>query len=426
MTRDESIALWRECEEIRIAWLAEGKSEYGVCDSAASKWNTWAEAMLSDRKKLDLKGLWQTRGERLSEANNDETAEWIKLASVDFSDLIFVTSDMRTRYEVPKNDQEQSRLITTGGSAAHFIGYVFPWLVDFSRSRFVGRAWFTLAKFRGPTWFGRTIFEGPAWFEGGEFSRETFFGSAIFRDTSSFEKAKFSSSDGDIGASFFGINSERAFNLSGASFELLPDLRQANCKQAPDLDDVYFPIPSLFGKRSTADANVKFRAIRRLAIQGHDHENEARAFKGEVRAKRGSQHKWYHAPFWVGILYDTLCDFGVSIMRPFLLWLVSIPLFTSIYLEQANKFATALLSCSDGTPIWEKALVFSLKNSVLFVSWDREQIRSAYACLYYKVPSNTELIVPTSSAFIQAFQSIWSAILIFLFLLAVRNNFKIK
>ncbi|MGB0086617.1 MAG: hypothetical protein WBP94_14760, partial [Rhodomicrobiaceae bacterium] len=80
----------------------------------------------------------------------------------------------------------------------------------------------------------------------------------------------------------------------------------------------------------------------------------------------------------------------------------------------------------DNTAHWLKSLLFALKNSILFVQWDREQIRSAYACLYPQQPSQTDLIVPVTNAFIQAAQSIWSAVLIFLFLLAVRNQFKIK
>lgn len=171
---------------------------------------------------------------------------------------------------------------------------------------------------------------------------------------------------------------------------------------------------------------AKYRAICRLSIQGHDHENEAKAFKGEIRSKRGTEHKPWHAPFWFGILYDALSDFGRSMMRPFGIWLLSIPAFVTAYLFHAGKLSAFSASCADGTSHWLKSLIFALKNAVLIVNWDRDQIRSAYACLYDLQPTELAFTVPTTNAIIQAFQSVWSAVLIFLFLLAVRNQFKIK
>ena len=61
MTRDETVALFLECEakraEVRDAALAEGKSEEEARDiaheAAKEHWNAWAEDMLAKRKALE-------------------------------------------------------------------------------------------------------------------------------------------------------------------------------------------------------------------------------------------------------------------------------------------------------------------------------------------------------------------------------------
>ncbi len=66
MTRDETVALFLECEakrgEARAAALAEGKSEAGAEDTAheAAKahWNAWAEGLLAERKAMEADGRW--------------------------------------------------------------------------------------------------------------------------------------------------------------------------------------------------------------------------------------------------------------------------------------------------------------------------------------------------------------------------------
>ena len=66
MTRDETIALFLECEakraEARAAALAGGKSgddtETAAHDAAKAHWNAWAEARLAERKAMEADGRW--------------------------------------------------------------------------------------------------------------------------------------------------------------------------------------------------------------------------------------------------------------------------------------------------------------------------------------------------------------------------------
>ncbi len=295
---------------------------------------------------------------------------------------------------------------------------VFDW------AHFEGSVGFAATHFRDIARFDQCVFSGTTWFHHALFDNDVWMGQVKFRGYTDFYKAKF-----DQQSSFYGIQSDGAFILNAVFFRTIPDFTQASFQGTPRIDSAIIPPMEFFPTLEATvaqDLQARYRAIRQLAIAGHDHESEAKAFKAEMRAKRGTEHKWWHAPFWFGVIYDALSDFGQSIMRPFWIWGLSILVFSAAYLAHAGKLATWSASCADGTPYWLKSLVFALKNAILFVSWDREQVRSAYACLYDLQPSTTEFVVPVTNALIQTGQSVWSAILIFLFLLAVRNQFKIK
>jgi hypothetical protein len=137
---------------------------------------------------------------------------------------------------------------------------------------------------------------------------------------------------------------------------------------------VKFPLPG-FWQKGQDELIGQYRAIRRMAIQGADYEREQMAFKGELRLRRRILDKPWHAGLWLGILYDGVADCGRSIVRPFAAWLASIFVFAVIYMRAADAEG---LSCS-----------------VPFIK-----------ALFVQVPL--------------------SATPIFLFLLAVKNRYKIK
>ena len=109
-------------------------------------------------------------------------------------------------------------------------------------------------------------------------------------------------------------------------------------------------------------------------------------------------------------------------MRPFLIWLVSIVAFAAAYLASAGRLAYLTDACgvtgAYAATQWFNALLLSVKNAILFVGLDRNVDVQA-ACLYGAA-------MPAWSAFAFMAQNVFSALLIFLFLFAVRNQFKIK
>ena len=71
------------------------------------------------------------------------------------------------------------------------------------------------------------------------------------------------------------------------------------------------------------DLSARWRALKRLAVQGHDHMHELEFFQNELKTRRWSTDRPWHAVFWFGLFYGWLSDFGRSIVRPLFWWAAS-------------------------------------------------------------------------------------------------------
>lgn len=438
MTRDETVALWQRCEDARAAALVEGKSEEEAHEVSKNIWNAWAKSVLEARRALEACGQFRTKsydgyhGFVAPETFGDSAAtiEWMQAALTNFNNFVF---EYRPNFggfifPGPALFGDSARYIraatvrepTVFKAGCRFSKAIFHMDAVFDWSEFNQSAVFRDAEFHGVARFGQCYFKGSAYFYRAEFEDEVWLGQCKFSGFTTFSQAEFKRV-----VSFNAARCEGAFQLSGAKFVKLPDFVQTSFAEAPRLDNVALPAIAFFPGLSLAgalDEQAKLRAIRRLAIAGNDYENESLAFRGEVRSRRLAIDKPWHAAFWLGALYDMLSDFGRSIMRPFYFWLLSTATFAAIYLANSGKLADYAASCAkpgaDGTPQWLNALTLSAKNALVFAGTDRK-IEQPYACLY-------DSAVPVTDTFIQMGQTVCSAILIFLFLLAVRNRFKIK
>ena len=304
----------------------------------------------------------------------------------------------------------------------------FQNLADFAGVRFKEMATFHGADFQGQASFSCTQFEAATVYSDAKFYRGASFANASFVGAASFKGAIFYTNDtSQKVADFTAIKADRAFDLNDATFSKPPTFSQADFKQSPDLDKVYFPLPPPW-ERGDEELAAEFRHIRRLALQGHDYEREHRAFKGELRSRRGNIDCKYGLNFW----YDIFSDCGRSIWRPFLLWVLTLFGSTAAYLWNAGiGFANwrSLCWANESSVSW-KALSLSIANALPVIGPSRpEEIRSIYACLYGVsgvTQGSQQFNIPPWSPVIQAGQNVVSAILIFLFLLAIRNQFKIK
>ena len=101
MTRDETVALFLECEakraEARAAALAKGKDEHDAENTAhqAAKahWNGWAQTMLDERKAMEADGRWSRKS---------TISDWLWRAATNFNSCHFFDRRAATEVLAPK------------------------------------------------------------------------------------------------------------------------------------------------------------------------------------------------------------------------------------------------------------------------------------------------------------------------------------
>ena len=401
-------------------------------------WNAWADKMQAERKALESAGAWT--GDRDPFEWNDATRHWHTAAATDFSKHGF-------------------------GDNADFSAFIFPGEAGFGGANFNREAVFNGASFSGDAVFGGASFSGDVGFTEVSFSGPVRFDRASFSSYAGFSWATF-----EKAADFGGIEGRSTFSLAGATFLAVPDFIQAHFAEAPRLDDLRIEPRRLWPPtlarvkeyfQADRDLSARWRALKRLAVQGHDHMNELEFFQNELKARRWSTDHPWHAVFWFGLFYGWLSDFGRSIVRPLVWWVASALAFALLYFgahfDRAGKpfsvfgwiidrfalqpFGAAVappLQClaGSGDP-WRAALGTSARKALLFFGLDSsDKLTLNYACLYDivtqekapsgQLPASFYLDVPNSVIVYGIAQNIISAVLLFLLLLAIRNHFRIK
>ncbi len=304
--------------------------------------------------------------------------------------------------------------------AAEFRGATFKGAAAFGRARFEGEAVFEEVPFEGTALFWEVIFEGTARF-----------GLSTFEHSTSFYGAKFRAE-----ANFKAVQGNSVFTMADVEFIEVPDFQQATFVQAPRLDNVKIG-PQLtrwdklkaFFTKGDSEKEGRWRALKRLATQGHDHASEQLFFRDELLARRGVTDRYWHASFWLGVFYQIFSDFGRSLIRPLLWWTVGALVFAWIYLGHHPRGGEwLLLECIAGTSKpWVSALGLSLHRSLPALSGFGDKLPHFHACLYGVQSENPfRPIIPDVVSFLSVPQVLFSAVMIFLFLLAVRNHFRIK
>jgi len=347
---------------------------------------------------------------------------------------------------------------TTFKAATWFSGATFEGRAEFGGAAFERGAMFRKATFNADAWFGSTSFNADAGFRTVNFTGNVFFARVRFRGKADFQAAK----------------SDRAFTLTESVFETVPDFSQMSFAEAPRLDNlrlqtrvfarlrrVYLILQDDWGKmflwrrnRPPNEEAAKFRALQRLAERGHDFRLEQEFFRQELKSYQFEEDWPWHPRFWFAVAYEAFSNFGSSMALP-LAWLaVSTFLFAAAYLtvSDGNRFSYAEAVTGTlqqtlyagisvdpprrtlctvggfGNP-YVSALSLSGRNSLPFAAGAfTEANRQAYTCLYgyHTVAGRDQPKVPIEVTLLGAAQTVVSLVLIFLFGLALRNNFKIK
>ncbi|HHK74897.1 MAG TPA: pentapeptide repeat-containing protein, partial [Rhizobiales bacterium] len=469
--KERFIALFTAADAARKAALDTGKDYEVAYQAAVAVWNTWAVPLARERRELEESGEWQIDVDIFSETGaNDKTRDFLTRAKLDAGSLALAARDWTGKGEREDESSGESESIvkTIECEAINFSGFIFPGPAFFHRADFKGEAFFDGADFKGRAFFARAHFKGPAFFAGAHFKGLAFFAGADFKGLASFYGAQFYD-DANFrladflahaafqdarfygAADFTAIQSERSFSLKDARFSCqVPRFIQAHFSENPRLDHVKLPGVGVLsgrlpypdgvtpGKKCDRDDVAAFRALRKMAIQAQDHLTEHEAFKGENRAHRISQtvqpeimfarqRNWF---FWlVSFLYDLLTDYGWSFWRPMFIWGVLLAGMAGVYLgEMPEREAGGYpQGCTSTERIYQAGLL-SLHNGLLFASaGQRAFVNRAYVCLYGRKGETVKNVnLPDGLGLLGTLHTLFSAILIFFTLLALRNRFRIK
>ncbi|MGH1407636.1 MAG: pentapeptide repeat-containing protein [Rhodomicrobiaceae bacterium] len=327
-------------------------------------------------------------------------------------------------------------------SATRFDNIEFNEAVSFNTSRINHLIGFTSSTFNGHTSFQNIVANLDLIFENTKFLKTLKFNGSVIKGLIDFKNAEFNySSDFSAtqfikGANYSSIRSKGTFTLESAKFKNeLPDFIQANFEEAPRLDNIELgdaiPPKSLVKSITTfihPDIKARYQALKRLAVQAHDHENEQRFWAGELRSDRSLRTEdgsWNLRPlvsaFWWGnIAYGCVSDYGRSIVRPIGALLILICLMTTLHLTASKTPLTYDKVFSAG--------YIAANKSFLYLGTDptkRSIIKEKYTALYGANENQTPKI-PKTILTAEFIQTLLSAIFIFLALLGIRNNFKMK
>lgn len=281
-----------------------------------------------------------------------------------------------------------------------FSAVAFPDRTSFHSTSF-GKAHFESAVFSGTAGFHYAKFSGDAHFDSTSFSKYAQFESAVFSGNAHFERALFSKSINFLNCKFFSRT-----RFEGAVFETEPpDFRGALLHEATEFHNVKWPkIPR---DKEVAQWHVyRYERLKLEMDRLKKHEDEQAFFVREFRSRR-QLYPWY-SPIWaLSIGYDFFGGFGLSVIKPLaglvLLWAIS-TMFFALHSGTTGRIFS-----------WREAANFSFASGFSFLSMSRRFFNETY--------------LGQMSEFQQAmsiFDAIVAGVLLFLFILAVRNKFRMK
>jgi hypothetical protein len=501
------------------------------------RWNRWANKMLKIKETYQKNGMWEVKEAKWKEKakapfSTPQIQHRNPFGHCSFSCFIFpgdavfdhVTFNREVFFEGTTFKGEVWFDTVTFEDDAHYGGTVFEKMAIFRNSKFNGNAFFNDTTFMHFVSFVGTAFNKNAIFVDAKFmSQVNFFRATFHKKTTfshvNFEKiAQFDEARFKAGANFYAIQTKSSFSLDEAVFETeAPDFIQAHFLEAPRLDNIVMPaldvmkqqakaakakaeksapepqdseidqiIPinhrqqkQLEHAHTTATEMAKWRALRRMAEMGHDHERKLDFFAREIISAR------YHPSTTrlekvIGHLYEFFSDFGRSFTRPLIglgaTIIISFCSFIVISLTHAvpnphpavqsfNDLTKPVLKYIGYAPVepkflacrkgmskptedvkgprdpyttglspevasrtfigWE-AFSLALRNAFVIGDWGSEVAHRTYGCLYglERFGDTLAPIVPPWVSFISAVQKLWSAVMLFLLGLAFRNLLK--
>lgn len=235
--------------------------------------------------------------------------------------------------------------------------------VNFSGSHFAKSANFSFAAFLENAEFTDTTFELSANFENTKFVGDLNFVDSCFKITANFDSCRF---DGDVSFERSIFHALPIFSNTVFS-QSIPNLRAAHFapQYPPDFHKAEINYPTKEAKSfwdrfrkicDTPDGAERARILKKLAADGHNHDEEIRFFAMEMKAKRKHEIPYDRVVNWpklfINHTYELFSDFGQSTLRP--LFFLTVILAWSAYCYAGilhNSFSSRISAILDFDPV---------------------------------------------------------------------------
>lgn len=392
----------------------EGEDALALIRQGREVWNEWAESHPGWR--VDF-----SRVDFGAEENSPIRFDLLEFpGTTSFREAIFDSSDIF--YGTKFSGWVYFDKAIFSGSAS-FLGTKFSKGASFNDATFSESTHFMIASFTGQTSFIRTTFNGEAVFTGTEFGKETNFDNATFNGVATFVGAtfgyvNFSQATFKEAASFHSSVFNSALVQDGTIFEMVPDFQSTKINHHVSMDSLRVGFEGkrllVFWEQGSDQKDApKYRRLKEMAILAQDHRQEQEFFALELKSMRGSRVNG--VALYPGLLYETLSNFGRSLMRPMFGLLFTWVIFAMINIsvsQDSHEIAPPVTRIASAAFIYSGAQIFP------FISGTGDARSWALSQLYDRG-------VPGFVHSLNILEGLLALVFLFLVGLALRNRFRI-
>ncbi len=407
----------------------------------ADIWNTWAKQVLAaieqtyptnatEAEKLAIRNQYQINFSGVNFVKLTSFSHFICPIKINFTQSCFHDS---TSFSCTTFLSDADFYLAEFKSGYLFFGDVtFLGKVNFQEVKFqkdIKEVSFIRCKFKNSTNFTRVTCLSPISFKKAEFFCYSIFYRAKFDTLVNFDSSTFHSLLNFTDAYF--KENVLLFNVTflHTSLAIPCDFRQTYFYLPPLIDD----FPSNLAQFIKANKRIKrnknfyknceacFRALKQLAEKNNNHQKTLEFYGCELYCQRRAGGGLRNPKNWANYLYGLSSHYGLSLIRPAVLWFVV--MFSSIYIQA--HYEDRVSCCPETIYIsWERLGFYAAPSMPPFVGKPLYQKEVRHR-LYPADKTKPAGQLSTANRVIRTIQTLVTFISLFLIGLALRNRFKI-
>ncbi|MBS9777372.1 MAG: pentapeptide repeat-containing protein [Gammaproteobacteria bacterium] len=310
-----------------------------------------------------------------------------------------------------------------GSEAVYFSKIKIKKGINFSGSILYSRFFFRKINCEGNAYFYGAHFHNYVEFESSLFLCSLNFSQAIFENVTAFERNDFT-----LDLDFTHANFKKSVVFDGCDFSSFPcDFRMTCFNQTPLIDNLNSNLYDFIStdKSTLSDyklyesCEIKFRLLKQLAEKNNNHQKSLEFYACELYCQRRATGGLSNPKNWASYLYGLLSGYGLSLLRPVIMWLVFM-MFGFI----SQALVDDRLSAYSYNVGVERAAFYISPSIPPFIATPLYQKEVRHR-LYPNKDKKYQGQLPMTNRFIRFLQTLFTFVSLFLFGLALRNRFKI-